>query len=206
MFYRESETMKKDRLDNELERTSQPAARRGMNNPGIDLAIWKQLRKKWAELQSDGRKLKIDFRLVADPENERNILAIDVIQNIDGEIVTETVQRNAGEAYRTLGIAGLSRERLVEAYKGMMHDLYRQTKHKDADLIVSMSPSSPASGEVSGYIEKHGSGVRSSVTVNYQHYYLLNALRERMMELEGKGWSKVRAVYRLGDLEFYFEY
>lgn len=177
-----------------------------MNNPGIDLAIWKQLRKKWAELQSDGRTLKIDFRLVGDPENEGNILAIDVIQNIDEEIVTETVQRNAGEAYRTLGIAGLSRERLVEAYKEVMHELYRQTKPKDADLIVTMSPSSPASGEVSGYIEKRGSGVRSSVPVNYQHYYLLNALRENMMELEGKGWSKVKAVYRSGDLEFFFEY
>jgi hypothetical protein len=69
-----------------------------------------------------------------------------------------------------------------------------------------MSPSSPASGEVTGYIEKREPGEKSSVSVNYQHYYLLNALREKMMESSGKGWSKVRAVYRSGDLDFHFEY
>jgi hypothetical protein len=88
----------------------------------------------------------------------------------------------------------------------MMQQLHRQIKHKDMDLIVTMSPTSPTSGEVRGYVQKSNSDVKSSVLANYQHYYLLNALREQMIESAGDDWSKVRAVYRSGDLEFYFEY
>jgi len=177
-----------------------------LNNPGIDSAIWERLRKSWAELQSSGHKLKIDFHLIADPEYEENILAIDVIQNVDDDVFTETVQRNAREAYATLGIVGLSIERLVEVYKEMMGQLHHQAKQKDVDLIVTMSASSPTSGEVRGYVEKRNSNIKSSVLVNYRHYYVLNALRERMIELVGDGWSKVKAIYHSGNLEFYFEY
>lgn len=177
-----------------------------MNNPGIDLEIWKQLRKKWTDLDADGHKLKIDFRLIAHPNDEKNILAIDVIQNINDDVVTETVQRNAGEAYTVLGIAGLSMERLVEAYKEMLGQLHGPAKKKDMDLIVIMSPSSPTSGEVRGYVVKPNSNIKSSVLVNYRHYYMLTALREKMIELVGDGWSKVKAIYHSGDLEFYFEY
>ena len=177
-----------------------------MNNPGIDLAIWERLRKRWTELESAGHKLKIDFHLLADVDDEENILAIDVIQNIDNETITETVQRNLGEAHTMLGIAGLSTESLIEVYKEMMYQLQRQIKQKDMDLIVTMSPSSPTSGEVRGYLQKPNSDVKSSVLVNYQHYYVLNALREKMIQDVGDSWSKVKAVYSSGDLEFYFEY
>src|SRR5687768_9811514 len=118
-----------------------------MNNPGIDLEIWKQLRRKWTQLDESGHKVKVDFRLIADPRDENKILAIDVVQNIDDELITETVQRGAGEAYATLGIAGLSMEGLVEVYKKMMHQLHRQAKQRDAGLIVTMTPSSSTSGE-----------------------------------------------------------
>jgi hypothetical protein len=177
-----------------------------MNNPGIDLEIWKQLRKKWTDLDASGHKVKVEFKLIADPNDENRILVIDVIQNIDDQIVTETVQRTAGEAYATLGISGLSMERLVEVYKNIMHQLHRQAKQRDAALIVTMSPSSSTSGEVRGVLEKPGSDAKGSVLVNYRHYYILNALREKMIELLGDGWSKVRAVYRPEELEFYFEY
>jgi len=177
-----------------------------MNNPGIDLEIWKQLRKKWTELDASGHKLKIDFKLIAHPNDENNILAIDVIQNINDDIFVETVQRSAGEAYATLGLAGLSLERLIEVCKEMMRQLHGQSKQKDADLIVTMAPSSPASGETRGYVEERNPDIKDSVLVNYQHYYVLNALREKMIESAGDAWSKVRAVYHSGDLEFYFEY
>ncbi len=143
--------------------------RNNMNNPGIDLAIWTRLRNKWSDLQKDGHDLKIDVKLLADTGNQKNILAIDVVQIIDGEILTETVQRQAGEAYETLGIAGLSLERLIEAYSEMMHELHTQIKQKDSDLIVIMSPSSPTSGELRGYTESPDSDVKSSVLVNYRH-------------------------------------
>jgi hypothetical protein len=177
-----------------------------MNNLGIDLAIWKRLRKRWAELEKAGHKLKIDFYLLADVNDEENILAIDVIQNIDNEVITETVERNSGEADAMLGIIGLSTERLIEVYKEMIRQLHSQIKQQDADLIVTMSPSSPVSGEVRGYLQDSTSDIKSSVLVNYQHYYLLNALRKKMIQDVGDSWTKVRAVYHSDNLEFYFEH
>ena len=199
--------MKENISDKKLDRISRSVQRKKINNPGMDRATWERLKGKWSELDKNGHEVTVEFRLVADPKDDRNILAIDVIQNVDGEIITETVQRKAGEAYITLGIAGLSRERLEEVYKEMMQGLHRQLGlKKDVDLIVTMCPSSPAAGEVRGYTEKNGSGEKSSISVNYQYYYMLSALREKMIESTGDGWSKVKAVYRSGDLEFYFEY
>ena len=175
-----------------------------MKNPGIDLATWENLRKRWIELDATGHTLKVDFHLVGNPKKETDILAIDVIQHVDEEVITETVQRKAGEAYETLGVAGLSVERLVEVYKEMLEKLYsQQVKPGDTALVVTMSPSSETSGETRGYVQS--SGVQSSLPVDYQHYYVLNALREKMIETAGKGWSKVRVVYRPGALEFYFD-
>ena len=177
-----------------------------MNNPGIDLTVWEQLRKKWAELQSADHELEIEFRLIIDPEDKDNVLAIDVIQTIDNDVFTETVQRNAGEAYTALGIAGLSMERLVEVYKEMMKKLFRQAKTRERKLIITMSTSSHISGVVKGHIEDSNSKIMNGFQVNYRHYYVLNAIRDKMVELVGDSWHTVRAVYCSGGLEFYFEY
>jgi hypothetical protein len=179
-----------------------------MNNPGIDLEIWEQLRKKWTDLEGSGHKIKVDFKLIADPKNEKNILAIDVIQNIDKKLVTETVQRNMGAAYAMLGIAGLSIERLIEVYKEMMHQLHQKVKPRDfdMDLVVTMSHHSATSGEVEGLLVHPDAPVQSSVSVDYRQYYMLSALREKMIESAGDAWRSVRATYNSGDLEFYFEY
>ena len=176
-----------------------------MNNPGIDLAIWKRLRKRWTELERAGHKLKIDFHLLADVDDGNNILAIDVIQNIDDELIIETVERNSGEANAMLGIAGLSAERLIEVYKEMMRQLHQQIKQEDMDLIVTMSSTSPTSGEVRGYLQKSNSEVGSSLPVNYQHYYILKALLGNLIQDTGVS-SKVRAVYHSDNLEFYLEH
>lgn len=177
-----------------------------MSNPGIDIEIWKHLRKKWSDLIAGGHKVEVEFKLIKSSGNENKILIIDVIQNIDGEIVTETVQHIAGEAYAALGIESLSMERLVEVYQETMNQLHRKSGQRDADLIVTISPTSSTSGEVKACLEKKDSEIKTSILVNYRHYYILNALRERMIELVGDGWSKVKAVYSSEDLEFYFEY
>jgi hypothetical protein len=178
--------------------------RQEMKNPGIDLKIWKNLRRRWTELDATGHVLKVDFQLVGNPKRETDILAIDVVQHIDDEIITETVQRKAGEAYETLGITGLSAEELTKIYKEMLEKLYRQqAKPGDTALVVTMSPRSATSGEIRGYVQNLG--VQSSVLLNYQHYYILNALREKMIETKGEAWSKVRAVYDGRSLEFYFD-
>ncbi len=176
-----------------------------MNNPGIDTAIWEGLRKKWFELEAAGHTLKIEFKLIADPKDETNILAIDVIQHIDEEVVTETVQRQAGEAYDAVGIAGLSMERLVAVYDRMLRDLYfEQIDASEIDLFVTMSPSSETSGELRGYVEK--SEQKNSLQLDYRHYYLLNALREKMKAVLGEEWREVRAMFVSRRLEFYFDY
>lgn len=177
-----------------------------MNNPGMDMEIWKQLRQKWIDLDAKGHKIKVDFKLIADPQNEKNILAIDVVQHIDHRLVTETVQHQAGEAYATLGIAGLSAERLKEVFKDMMQELYQQAKSKDTELSLTMKPTSSTSGEVEGTLARINAPVQDSVLVNYRYYYVLNALRDKMSESTGKAWKKVRAAYYAGNLEFYFEY
>jgi len=55
------------------------------------------------------------------------------------------------------------------------------------------------------YFGKRKKKKENSVQVNYQHYYLLNALRDKMIEIVGEGWSQVEAVYWQDTLEFYFE-
>ena len=177
-----------------------------MNNPGIDITNWERLRKRWSEMESSGHKLSIDFSLITASQNDKNALAIDVIQKINDETITETVQRNAGEAYAILGIQGLSMEELVGVYKNKMRELELETNPKEMDLVVTMTRTSTTSGEVKGYIGKEGSDTKRSVTVNYQHYYLLTALREKLKELTRDSWKRVKAVYRSGELEFYFEY
>ena len=177
-----------------------------MNNPGIDLTIWEQLKQKWDKLDREGHSLEIVFKLIVDKNNEDKTLAIDVIQKIDNEIIIETVQHVAKEAYETLGIAGLSLERLVEVYKEKLHQIHSQSNMPYAYLIVTMTPSSPLSGEVKGYLEKRKKNQKFSIPVNYQHYYLLIAIRDKMIELVGDSWSQAKAVYWQGALTFYFEY
>jgi hypothetical protein len=177
-----------------------------MNNPDFDIAIWEQLRKKWAQLDESGKSVRVDFQLIHTDAEKDKTLAIDVIQTIDEEIVVETVQRNAGEAHETLGISGLSTEELVQAYKKMLHELYRRSGAEDTDLIVEMTPHAATAGESTGYLQQAGSDLKKSVPLNYQHYYVLNTLREKMIGLPRDHWSRVKAIYHAGDVEFYFDF
>lgn len=177
-----------------------------MKNPGMDFEIWKQLRKKWMDLDGSGHTVKVDFQLIAHPAEKKDIMAIDVVQHIDGEPVTETVQHRAGEACAALGIAALSGDQLTDVLKGMMEQLRDQSGREDVVVILTMTPTSSTSGEVVGQLEAPDAPVQSPVQVGYQHYYVLNALRDRMIEVTGKGWSRMRAVYQAGDLTLDFQY
>lgn len=177
-----------------------------MNNPGVDVANWERLREKWASLQSAGHKVKVNFYLISDSEDKNKILAIDVVQTVDEDVFTETVQRNAGEGAAAIGIAGLSMERLVKLYKEKLDQIYLQAKKHEAKVVVTMSASSPLSGEVTGYIEIPDSNTQNGLSLRYQHYYILNAIREKMVELVGDRWQTVKAVYQPYQLELHFEY
>jgi hypothetical protein len=177
-----------------------------MNNPGVDLNIWKQLNKKWAELDSKGHQVKVEFKLITSPVDSNRTMMIDVIQRIEDEIVVDTVQQKAGEAYEALGLAGLSMERLVQVYKDILKNVYNEAKQYKSELVVTMSPTSSTSGEVQAYLQSHDEPVKQAVLTNYQHYYVLNALREKMMEQLGENWKQVKAVYKQDAVEYYFEY
>jgi hypothetical protein len=176
-----------------------------MKNPGIDLAVWKQLNKKWTKLDADGHSLKIDFRLVTNDSENDKTLAIDVVQTIDDQIIVETVQRRKGEAYPALGISELSVERLKDIYKGIMAQLHGGLGQPESDLVIAMSPTSETSGEVTGYLKSRSGLVKRAVLTNYQHYYVLNALREKMIEQLGESWRQVKAIYKPDVVEYYFE-
>ena len=179
-----------------------------MNNPGLDTKIWEQLCQKWTELDAKGYKINVNFNILKDPKDEKNILGIDVIQHIDKKLVTETVQHRVGEAYAALGITDLSMERLIEVYKKILKKLHHDTKPKDfdMDLSVTMTWYSATAGEVEGLLVHPDAPVQSTVLVYYRHYYILNALRDKMIESTGDAWTKVRAEYHAGDVVFYFEY
>jgi hypothetical protein len=177
-----------------------------VKNPGIDLTVWKQLKEKWTKLDASGCSLRIDFKLVTNDSEKDKTLVIDVVQTIDDEIIVETVQRRKGEAYPVLGISDLSVEELKDVYKEVLTQLHGQLGQPESNLVITMSPTSELSGEVTGYLQSHDEPVKQAVLTNYQHYYVLNALRERMAEAAGDDWKKVKAVYHSGSLEFYFEY
>lgn len=177
-----------------------------MNNPGMDIEIWKQLNRKWDELDSKGHQLKVEFKLITSPDDTDRTMMIDVIQRIDDEIVVDTVQHKVGEAYEALGLVGLSMERLVQVYKDILKNIHNQAKQYKSDLIITMSPTSHTSGEVQGYLQSHDEPVKQAVDTNYKHYYVLNALREKMIEQLGEDWKQVKAIYKSDVLEFYFDY
>jgi hypothetical protein len=176
-----------------------------MKNPGIDVKVWKQLREKWTELDANGHSLKVDFKLVTNESQKDRALAIDVVQSIDDAIIVETVQRQKGEAYAALGISELSVERLKDIYKEMMAQLHGQLGQADSDLVITMSPTSETSGEIRGYLQSHDEPVKQTVLIDYQHYYILNALREKMIEQIGENWKQVKAIYQHDAVEFCFE-
>ena len=176
-----------------------------MNNPGMDRSTWERLRNKWAEQQSSGQQLAVEFRLLADPKDEKNILAIDVLQTLNNEALTETVQRKAGEAYASLGIEGQSKAALIDACRDLMQQLYNQAAQKEAELVMTMTPTSSTSGETRAYAGAENPSARRSLPVNYRHYYLLTALREKLRNAAEDNSNSIKAVYRSGELEFYFD-
>lgn len=177
-----------------------------MKNPGVDLKVWKQLKEKWSTLDANGHSLKIEFKLLTNDSEKDKTLAIDVVQTIDNEIIVETVQRRKGEAYAVLGIAGLSIERLKDVYKEMMAQLHSRSGQPQRDLVITMSPTSETSGEVTGYLQSRDEPVKQPVLTNYKHYYVLNALHEKMIEQLGENWKQVKAIYKPDAVEFHFEY
>jgi hypothetical protein len=177
-----------------------------MKNPGLDPEQWERLTRKWASQEAGDQAVQREYRLIHSEADKDTTILLDVIQTVDDELVTETVQRRAGEADHVLGIAGLSMDGILETYKKVMDQLHQKSGPHGATLTVSMTSTSPTSGEVRAILELPDPPARRSLRVDYRHYSLLRALRDKMIEIVGDGWSSVTAVYRPGALDFFFEY
>lgn len=174
----------------------------------IDPENWQRLTQRWDEIRSTGHTLELRYRRIVAPDDEYRTQVIDIIQNIDAEVFIETVECSKGEVEAILETNNLSLEGLQNEYQVILKNLLmKQPDHHDTHLVVTMMPTSQSSGEISCYLERPTS--RSNVQLNYQHYYMLKALREKMSSIVGESWVRVKVIYRSGmfsNLEFYFDY
>ena len=174
----------------------------------IDPENWQRLTQRWEEIRSTGHTLELRYRRIVAPDDENRTQVIDIIQNIDGDLFIETVECSTGEVEAVLEINHLSLEGLQKEYEVLLKNLLlKQPDHHDTHLVVTMIPTSPSTGEISCYLERPTG--RSNVQLNYRHYYMLKALREKMSSIVGESCSRVQAIYQsgmFGNLEFYFDY
>lgn len=169
---------------------------------------WQRLTQRWDEIRSNGHTLEIRYRRIVAPDDENRTQVIDIIQNIDGEVFIETVECSTGEVEAILETNNLSLEGLQKEYEVILKNLLlQQPDHHGTHLVVNMIPTSSSTGEISCYLERPTG--RSNIQLNYRHYYMLKALREKMSSSMGESWVQVQVIYQPGmfsNLEFYFDY
>lgn len=174
----------------------------------VDPENWQRLTRHWDELITAGRTVELHYRRIVAPDDENHTQVIDIIQNIDGELFIETVECSTGEVEAILETNNLSLEGLQKEYGTMLEQLLlKLPEHHNVHLIVTMIPTSQNTGETSCYLERPTG--RSNVQLNYRHYYMLKALREKMNTIVGESWVRVQVIYHPGmfsNLEFYFDY
>lgn len=137
-----------------------------MNNPGLKEEIWNALRQKWAALVAEGHTLKVEFNILNDPANTSRAFAIDVAQNIDGEWVVQTVQRQMQEAYTILEIDGKGLDQLVNIAAYVVSSATELITKQEADVAeihIFMKRISPKTSEIYGHVtSKTGEKNRNS--------------------------------------------
>ena len=135
----------------------------------------------------NGRDVNVEFNVLKDPQDASRDLAIDVAQNIDGEWVVQTVQQKAGEADPVIGIEGLGLDQLVEL-AGSVVDSLTTEETRQAEMHLVLKRISPETSEIHGHIVTPA-GERSGVRANYRHYYVLNAILEKMAAITRETYS-----------------
>lgn len=166
-----------------------------MNNANFDTEIWTDLREKWLKLDAEGHTLKVDFNILKDPEDASQALAMDVAQNIDGEWLVQTVQRQTGEARRLLGLEGLEPGQLIALARQLVNSL---TEQGTDELHLFLKRIAPESSEIHAYVVSK-TGERISLRTNYQHYYVLNELLEQTAHVRQKQYSAMQVHRSSGE-------
>jgi len=165
-----------------------------MNNPGLKEEIWTDLRQKWAGLVDEGHTVKVEFNILKDPKDETRDLAIDVAQNIDGEWVVQTVQRQARGAYAVIGIGGLGLDQLITLAGQVVNSVTEPVTGQgtyDDEMHLFMKRNSPETSEIYGHIISK-TGEKVGVRANYQHYYVLNEILEQTSKIMKEEYSEIQ--------------
>ena len=105
-----------------------------------------------------------------------------------------------------MGITGMSMENLVATYKKILQRVHPRPYQPDIKLVITMSPSSPSSGELKAFLVSSDGVIQNSILITYQHYYMLNAIRNKLTEIVGEKCSQIKAVFCQGELDFFFEH
>ena len=170
-----------------------------MDTQQYNTELWTALREKWVQLDAEGHKIKVDFNILKDPQDEKKDLAIDVAQNIDGEWVVQTVQQQPREAYPVLGIEGLGTAELLALARGLVGSLTETIPGTEAEEThLVMKRIAPESAEISGYVVSK-TGEKVSLRTNYQHYYVLNEILEQTSYSRQKRYSELQVHRNQGD-------
>jgi hypothetical protein len=165
-----------------------------MNNPGLKEEIWTDLRQKWAGLVAEGHSLKVEFNILKDPKDETRDLAIDVAQNIDGEWVVQTVQRQARGAYAVIGIEGLMLDQLINLAGHVVDSITEPLTSREAyddEMHLFMKSISPETSEIYGHVISK-TGEKMGVRANYQHYYVLNEILEQISKIMKEEYAEIQ--------------
>lgn len=180
-----------------------------MNNPGLKEEIWNALRQKWAALVAEGHTVKVEFNILNDPANATKALAIDVAQNIDGEWMVQTIQRQIQEAYTVLEIDGKGLDQLVNIAAHAVDSVTEPITKQEADgteTHIFMKRISPETSEVHGHIISK-TGERISIRANYQHYYVINEILEQISKIMKEEYAEIQLHRNKDDLgKIYFRF
>ena len=164
-----------------------------MNNPGIKEDIWTALNQKWGQLISEGHSLKVEFKILQDPD-ESKTFAIDVAQNIDGEWVVQTVQSQVGEAYPVIGIEGFGLDQLINIVGRVVNSVTEPItgqKTYDDEMHIYMKRISPETSELYGHIISE-TGERIAIRSNNQHYYVINEILEQISKIMREEYAEIQ--------------
>ena len=180
-----------------------------MNNPGLKEEIWNALRQKWAALVAEGHTLKVEFNILNDPANTSRAFAIEVAQNIDGEWVVQTVQRQTQEAYIILEIDGKGLDQLVNIAAYVVSSATEPITKQEADVAeihIFMKRISPETSEIHGHVISK-TGEKIGIRANYQYYYVINEILEQISKVMKEEYAKIqlhRNKEDLGRIHFRF--
>ena len=162
-----------------------------MDNPQLNTEIWATLHQKWATLTDIS---KVEFTILKDPEDESRVLAIDVAQNINGEWVVQTIQRQPKEAYPIIGIKGLMLDQLADlaaiVVDTVTNPITGQETH-DEEMHLVMKRISPETSEIYGHVISK-TGEKIGIRANYQHYYVINEILEQRSKIMNEEYSGVQ--------------